>query len=135
MKDKNFYTNAHLVVSAIRILEHRDTVPPSINEVCRILSFSPEQGNLICRKLADMEIINWVEGAHGTRLFVKNHLKIEEIPKETRESRLDEELKKFKHTKKEYSKKIKSLQTDEKQRKKNLFAEIEQQLKSGLKNK
>jgi len=135
MKDKSFYTNAHLVVSAIRILEHRNTMPPSINEVCRILSFSLEQGNLICRKLADMEIINWVEGAHGTRLFVKNHLKIEEIPKETGESRLDEELKKFKDSKKEYSKKIKSLQTDEKQRKKNLFAEIEQQLKSGLKNK
>lgn len=135
MKDRNFYTYAHLVVSAIRILEHRDTVPPSIDEVCRTLSFSPEQGNLICRKLADMEIINLVEGAHGTRLFIKNHLKIEEIPKEMGESRLDQELKKFKNTKKNYSKKIESLQAEEKERKKNLFAGLEQQLKSGLKKK
>jgi len=95
MINLNLYKDAHLVISAIRVLEHRNSVPPSIDDVCNFISFSLEQGNYICRKLSETGIIEIVEGAFGIRLFVKNHLAIEEIPKDAKVNSMEEELKKF----------------------------------------
>ncbi len=44
------------------------------------------------RKLVEMEIISAVEGNYGIRLFIKDHLKLEEIPQEQTESKLDDML-------------------------------------------
>jgi len=130
MKEIDLYTKAHLVVAAIRILERQDTVSSSIEKVCEMISFSLEHGNLICKKLGEMGIIELVEGAYGTRLFIKNHLKIEEIPRGAGESKLEEELKKFQHDKKGLSKKVELFQAQQAEKQKNLFAELEKKLKN-----
>jgi hypothetical protein len=135
MKSIDFYSNAHLIIAAIRVLEHLNNTPPSIDEVCRSLSFSLEQGNLICRKLEEMGIIDVVEGAYGTKLFIRDHLAVEKIPKAEKVSKLEQELQKFKNTKKNYTQKIESFQTEQADRKKNLFAELEKKLKKGLNKK
>ena len=81
MKGKNnFYTIAHLVVAAIRLHEHRHAGPPTIEHMCDALSMSLEEGNRVCLKLSDMEIIEMMEKIGEARLFVKDHLKIETIP-------------------------------------------------------
>ncbi|MBC8199924.1 MAG: hypothetical protein H8E80_07770, partial [Desulfobacteraceae bacterium] len=129
MKEIDLYSKAHLVVAAIRILEHKDTVSSSIEKVCQMISFSLEHGNLICKKLDEMGIIELVEGAYGTMLFVKNHLKVEEIPRGVGESKLEEEIKKFQNGKKGLSKKIESFQAKQAEKQKNLFAELEKKLK------
>jgi hypothetical protein len=129
MEHADFYYNAHLVVAAIRILTHKNSTPPSIDDVCRTLSFSLEQGNFTCKKLKEIGIIDVVEGAFGGRLFIKNHLKIEEIPKDKKEDKLDEALKKFQNSKKEFSKKIESFQAEQTQKQKDLFAELNKKLK------
>ncbi len=135
MQDRDFYANAHLVVAAIRVLEHQKAIPPSIDVVCKTLSVSLEQGNMICRKLNDMGIIEVVEGAYGTRLFVLNHLKLEEIPKETKGSSLEEAVKQFQNSKKGIIDKVASLRADQAEKKKSLFAELENKLKKGLEKK
>ncbi len=135
MKGKDFYSDAHLVVSAIRILEHRNSVPPSIDEVCRIISFSMEQGNFVCRKLNEMNIINVVEGAFGTKLFIKNHLLLEDIPKGATEDNLEKELKKFQEAKKDYTQKVKLFQSEQEKKRKDRFAELEKKLKKDLDEK
>ncbi|OIN96557.1 MAG: hypothetical protein AUJ48_01360 [Deltaproteobacteria bacterium CG1_02_45_11] len=135
MKNTDFYSEAHLVVAAIRILENRNAAPPSIEDVCKILSFSLEQGNLICKKLNEIGIINLVEGGYGTRLFIKDHLKIEEIPQVEKGSTLEEELKRFQNAQKDFTRKIESLQAKQAKEQKNLFAELENKLKEGLAKK
>ena len=100
MQNSDLYSNAHLVVAAIRIFTHKNSKHPSMNEICKTLSFSLEQGNLICKKLKDLGIIDVVEGAFENHLFIKNHLKIEEIPRDKKEDRLEDALKKFKDSKK-----------------------------------
>jgi len=132
MQDSDFYSNAHLVVAAIRILTHKNSAPPSMEEVCGILSFSSEQGNFIFRKLKDIGIIDMVEGGFGIRLFIKNHLKIEEIPRGKKEDRLEEALKKFQNSKKDITKRIESIQARQAKKQKDLFAELEEKLKKGL---
>jgi len=135
MKDRDLYTDAHLVVAATRVLEHRDSAPPTLDAVCEFISFSLEQGGHICRKLQEMEIVDMVEGAYGVRLYIKNHLKIEEIPRGEKESRLDDELKKFQSAQKELSKKVESIKAEQEEKKKNLFAKLEKEMKKELEGK
>jgi hypothetical protein len=131
MQNSDEYANAHLVVAAIRIFTHQNSRHPSIDEICRILSFSLEQGNRICKKLKDMGIVDVVEGAFENHLFIKDHLKIEEMPRDKKEDKLEEALKKFKDTRKDFSKKIESFQVKQAQKQKALFAELEEKLKKG----
>lgn len=70
-----------------------------------------------------------VEGGFGIRLFIKNHLKIEEIPKGDKEDRFEEALKKFQDSKKNIAKKIESIQAIQTKKQKDLFSELEEKLK------
>ncbi len=135
MQERDFYSNAHLFVAAIRIFEHQNSNPPAIDDVCRILSFSLEQGHHVCRKLKDMGVLNVVESAFGNKLFIKDHIKIEDIPKGPIESPLEEELKKFQHSKKDFTHKIESIQAQQAKKKKDLFAELEKGFKKGIDKK
>jgi Rps23 Pro-64 3,4-dihydroxylase Tpa1-like proline 4-hydroxylase len=135
MKGKGFYSDAHLVVAAIRILEHQKFASPSIDEVCRTISFSLEQGNFVCRKLNEMNIIDVIEGAFGTKLFIKDHLLLEEIPQGAIEDNLEKELKQFQNAKKDYIKKIELFKSEQEKKKKNLFAELEKKFKKDLDEK
>jgi hypothetical protein len=135
MKPDDLYTSAHLFVAGIRVCEYRDTAPPSIDSVSRLLSFSLEQGNHVCKKLVEYGVIDMVEGAFGTRLFIKNHLKIEEIPREEKGSRLKEEVMKFQNSKKEFAQKIESIKAAQAEKKKNLFADVEKKLKEQMEKK
>lgn len=135
MQQKDFYSNAHLVVAAIRIIEHQKANAPTVDAVCRFLSFSPEQGNFICRQLREMEIIDSIKSAYGIRLFIKNHLKLEEIPRGEQDSRLEKELAKFQSNREDMDKKIKSFQSEQAQKQKDLFAELDKKLKTGLDKK
>lgn len=131
MQEHNLYSNAHLVVAAIRIFTHKNSRHPSMDEICRTLSFSLEQGNLICNKLRGMGIIDMVEGAFGNQLFIKDHFKIEEISRDKKEDKFEEALKKFQDSKKDFSKQIESFQDKQAQKQKALFAELEEKLKKG----
>ena len=134
-KLKDFYAEAHLMVAAIRVFEHKNSRPPTIEELCQTIEFSVEKGSFICRKLEELEIVEAVEGSYGTRLFVRDHLKIEDIPRGESENNFEEELKKFQHDRKAISQKIETFQAEQKQKKKDLFAEMEKKLKKELDKK
>ena len=137
MKDrsKNLYTTAHLFVSAIRVWEYQNDTPPALEEISQMLAMSIERSNYICRKLEEMGIVDSVEGSFGNRLFIRDHLKIEEIPREDDENKLEQELKKFQESQKGLSQKIESIQAKQAQKKKDLFAEMEKKLKQELDKK
>ncbi|MCJ7772863.1 MAG: hypothetical protein MUP22_06990 [Desulfobacterales bacterium] len=135
MKQSDLYLDGHIFIAAIRILQHLNNTAPSIEEVCKLLSLSFEQGNFICRKLKEMEIIDVVEGSYGTRLFIKNHLKLEDIKIEEPEDKLAQELMKFQADQKEKTKKLESFQAEQEAKKKNLFSDLEKKLQDELKKK
>jgi len=82
-----------------------------------------------------MGIIDEVQVSYGTRLFIKDHLKIEAIPREDDGGKLEAELRKFKESQKELSHKIETIQAKQAEKKKNLFAEMEKKLKKELNKK
>ena len=110
MKTKLLYKNAHLFVAAVRVLEHRKSSPPAIEDICEMLSISVEQGSYICRKLQEHQVLEMVESAYGPRLFIKDHLKLEEIPTQEQEDRLGDALKEFQSSRQQHSQKITAIQ-------------------------
>ena len=132
MKKTDLYTLAHAFVAGIRVCEFRKAGQPTVDEVCSLLSMSTEQGHHICNKLAELNVIECIEGAFGIRVFVRDHLKLEEIPRGETGSRMEDELKKFQDSKKQFSKKIESIQAAQAEKKKSLFAEVEKKLKEQM---
>ncbi len=134
MRESDEYTYAHLVVSAIRVLEHRNSAPPSVDDVCGMLSFSMEQGFRLCRKLNDLGVIELVEGAFGTRLAVRDFLKIEDMPKD-REDGLQKALEKYKNTRNAYSDKVAAIKAAQEKKRKDLFEKVQKNLQKELAGK
>jgi len=128
------YHQSHLFVSAIRILDHKNPTPPSIDDVCHLLDFSLERGHFICNKLVEMGIVEIVEGSYGMRLFIRDHTLLEEIPQSDQENKLDKALRQFQASKKGYTDKVASIQANQKEKRKNLFADLEKKLKTDIKN-
>jgi len=137
MQDKqiDFYNEAHLFVAAIRIFEYLNLRPPKVDELCRTINFSIERGNFISHKLEDLGIIEAVAGSYGARLYVSDHLKIEDIPRGEPGPKMADELKKFQDSQKAFSQKMETLQAEQKQKKKDRFADMEKKLKEELEKK
>jgi hypothetical protein len=132
---KDFYSEAHLLVAAIRVHEHVHSRPATLDDVCRLLAFSAEHAGIIARRLEDLGVIESVQGSFGARLFVRDHLKLEDIPRGEFGRRLEDEVKKFQDTQRSFTQKIESLKAEQAGKKKNLFAEMEKKLKEELDKK
>jgi hypothetical protein len=131
----DFYAEAHLLVAAIRVQEHIQARPAMLDDVCRLIGFSAEHAGIIARRLEDLGIIETVRGSFGSRLFIRNHLKLEEIPRGEVGRKLQDELKKFQDTQRSFTQKIESFKAEQDGKKKNLFAEMEKKLKEELDRK
>ena len=132
---KDLYTESHLFVAAVRVHEHVSATPATLEDVCRMLGFSTEHAGLICRRLEDMGVLEAVEGSFGARLFVRDHCKLEEIPRGEFGRKLEDEVKKFQDSQRAFTQKIETLQAEQAGKKKSLFAEMEKKLKEELDKK
>jgi hypothetical protein len=134
-KSRDFYSEAHLFVAAIRVHEHSHAAPPSLDDIVRMLSFSAEQAGFVSRRLEELGIVEAVAGSFGTRFFIRDHRKLEEIPRGELGRRLEEEVKKFQDMQKTISRRVESFQAEQAGKKKNLFAEMEKKLKEEIDKK
>ena len=135
MKSGDLYSTAHLFVSAVRVLDHRDGAPPALAAVCKMLDFSDEKGSYLLSRFKEAGIIDTVKSGFEDRLVVANHLAIEDLPRNTEESRLEQELKKFRQGKNVMEEKIKGIKAQQDQKKQDMFAEIEKKLKQKMEKK
>jgi hypothetical protein len=135
MKPSDLYTTAHLFVAAVRVLDHQEGAPPALEAVCRLLDYSDEKGSYLLNRLKDAGIVDTVKSGFNDRLVVGDHLAIEQLPRDTEESRLEQELKKFKQGKDVMQEKVASIKAQQNQKKQDLFAEIEKKLKQKIDKK
>lgn len=129
MKGMDLYQKAHLLVAAVRILEYQHHSPPALDAASRLLSVSVEEGGFLLRKLEEAGIMEAVESPQGIRLAIRDHTRIEEIPRGMSESLLDKELKNFQIARKGLTQKIENFQAAQAEKKKQMFAELEKKLK------
>ena len=135
MQPTDLHTTAHLFVAAVRVLDHQDGDPPSLEAVCRLLDVSEEKGSYLLNRLKELGIVATVKSGFNDRIVVGDYLAIEDLPKEAEESRLEQELKKFKQGKDVMEEKVASIKAQQDQKKQDLFAEIEKKLKKKMEKK
>lgn len=133
MMSNDMYTTAHLFVAAVRLLDYQDGTPPALESVCRQLNFSEEKGSYLLNRLKELGIVGTVKSGFNDRIVVANHMAIEDLPRDAQESRLEQELKKFKKGKNVMEEKVASIKAQQDQKKQDLFAEIEKKLKNKMK--
>jgi DNA-binding IscR family transcriptional regulator len=132
MENKSLYNEGHLFVSALRVLEHQKGVPPMLDQISALLGIPTEQAGLVSRRLRDAGIVEEVQGAFGGRFVIKDHLKIEDLPREVESSQLGDALKKFQSERDKIARKIETIKEQQAQKQKDLFAEIEKKFKKGV---
>ncbi len=135
MDSKNPYSDGHLFIAAIRVLEHLHQAPPALDQIAELLGFSVEQTGLISRRLQQEGIAKVVESAYGDRWVVADHLKIEDLPRDTAASQLEQQLKKYQAEKDHLTSKVEAIKAQQAQKQKDLFADIEKKLKKDLNKK
>ena len=131
----SLYDDAHLFVAAIRVLTHQEQTPPALDQVCGMLALSQEAGGFICRRLIEIGAIEMVAGAYGDRLFVRNHLKLEDLPREAATDRMQAELDRFQEAQKGLTRKVESIRAEQARKKKDLFSEVEKKLREAIDKK
>jgi len=135
MKPTDLYTTAHLFVAAVRVLDHQNGAPPALEAVCRLLDISEEKGSYLLNRLKELAIVDTVKSGFNDRIVVADHQAIEGLPREAEESRLEQELKKFKQGKDVMEDKVASIKAQQDQKKQDLFAEIEKKMKQKMEKK
>lgn len=131
----SLYDSAHLFVAAVRFLTYREQSPPALAQICQALGLSQERGGFLCRRLADLGAIERVEGAYGDRLFVRDHLKLEDLPREAAPDRLQDELHRFQEAQKGLTSKVENIRAEQARKKKDLFSEMEKKLRQAIEKK
>ncbi len=133
--EPDLYTEAHLLVAALRLHEHRTAQPATLEDLCRLLDFSAERGGIVLRRLAELGAVEVVQGSFGDRVFLRDHLRIEEIPRGETGKRLEEELRRFREHQRQIERKVEAIQAEQAGKKKSLFAEMEKKLRAELEKK
>jgi hypothetical protein len=131
-REHDFYQEAHLFVAAVRILAYqRKNTPPAVEDICRLLSFSTEWGAMMCRRLEKLGVVDTITDSFQTRVFVADHRRLEEIPRQEQEASANfgRDLDKFREKKKSLTGKVEAIQAELTKKKKDLFADLEKKLK------
>jgi hypothetical protein len=131
----NLYSDAHLFVAAVRVIQHRRKTPPEIEEVCELLGLSKERGLYLLRRLVQEAIVETVAQHDSNRIFIKDHLKIELLQQAQEASNLDKALEAFQAKRGQMDKKVGAIRASQQKKQQDLFADLESKLKGGLKSK
>ena len=132
---RSLYDDAHLFVAAVRFLTHQEQTPPDLAQVCQALGLSQERGGFVCRRLTEIGAIESIRGAYGDRLFVRDHLKLEALPREAQTDRLQDELNRFQEAQKGLTSKVETIRAEQARKKKDLFSEMEKKLRQEIEKK
>ncbi|MFV0438390.1 MAG: hypothetical protein ACK5PS_13495 [Desulfopila sp.] len=127
------YDEAHLFVAATRILTYQRGCAPQMAEICQMLGISIEAGLAQARKLAQANIVEIYQDPFSIKISVANHLAIEQLPQTAAPAdSLTRELEQFMAKKKDLAKKAEAIQAELESRQKNMFKNIEEQLRKNI---
>lgn len=123
------YDKAHLVAAAIRVLSHTLHTAPEAQNISDLLGISLEETGWILHSMSEYGIVEQVSAGSVTRYFLIDGPKIENLPRKSGQTHLDQELVRFKTSRQEMRTKVESIQSAQVEKQKTLFAEIEKKLK------
>jgi hypothetical protein len=103
----------HLMVAAIRILSHRNSCPPAIEDVAELLNWQPEIARIKAVALHDVGVLRLVDNAYDHHLEVDDHHGLDALTPDAKTTAMDEALAEFDHKKHEEQEKMANLFEDD----------------------
>ncbi|MEZ5064381.1 MAG: hypothetical protein R3B81_06570 [bacterium] len=132
MDAKITYDIGHAHVAAVRVAQHREGRPPTMEEVAAILRSTVELTNHRLRTLEALGIVTIVENPFEAHVSVRDHLALEKLPAEADESALSNAVAEFR--KRQAEKADEMIRVFEDQEEEKERQERHSDLESGLKN-
>jgi len=128
MLPSDIYGEAHLFVASIRVFEHLHGQPPSLKGLSELLLVSEEELSRVSRRLEDSGIITVIKGGGDIRFSIRDHTKIESLPRTPEAPKMEEEITKFKN---KQDSRLKELEESlaKKGDKSSIFSELDKVLK------
>jgi len=96
MENKNLYEQAQLLTAGIRIYEHFNKRPPDLRELATFLRLAPEKVAIICKNLESNGIVGFIKSGSREALYIKDHKKIEDLPRDDSGEGIENEISKLK---------------------------------------
>jgi hypothetical protein len=119
MAHKPSYEDGHLVVAAVRVLSHQSDKPPTPESIADLLGLAPDFARNLVVALGEEGILKVVETPFEMRVEVKEHSRLEDLPRESHGPSIQDELEEFaKRKKKEVEDTEKMFTIDEIEKKK-----------------
>ena len=104
------YADGHLLVAAVRVLTHQaDGKPPTVEDVAGLLRQSREWTGVLAAALERDGIVRSLTGPFETRLEIKDHTALENLPRDDSAAGVDEELREFSARKREEEEQLRNL--------------------------
>jgi hypothetical protein len=103
--------DAHLLLAAVRVLEHRHGRPPRPDEVAELLDWPDATVRLRASRLEDLGALRLVQSAYETHLEIRDHLAVESLAEAPLEA-LAEDLADFDRRKQAEAQKMEQLFAD-----------------------
>jgi hypothetical protein len=131
MKPGLSYEKGHIVVAAIRVLEHRQERAPTAEEITELTGLPGELTGVILNGLEEMEVLRSIESPYDMRYEIVDHLRLEELPREEDSPKLRDEVDSFHERARSRQEEMDKMFGDpdrEKKRKKKL-SKLEEELK------
>jgi hypothetical protein len=130
-RDISPYEQGHVIVAAVRLFSHREGKMPTSGDISTLTGFPVDLTLHLCNKLLEMGVLKAVKGAFDDRYVVRDHLKLEELPKSVDDEEMIKEVEKFRAERVEKQKKMEDMFTGKSldRKKKDRLKEIEGKFK------
>lgn len=131
MVKMSLYEEAHVLVAAIRVIEFKKRMTPSLKDVSDLLAMNIDRVTRISNDLKALGIVNMVDGPFETvNLVIEDHGKIEDISRDVKETNMEDEIRKFQEkSKNAYEDKVKAFTEERKKKEKDLFDALQKKFK------
>lgn len=137
MAANTIYQKAHLLVAGVRVFSHKEKREPTAEDLAKFLGMSLEDVLHVLHKLIDRGIVQLVPSAFKDVVYLQDYTAIETLAEEGEGPTVAEKFKEAEEAKDEKVSEIQGRFSPkfEDQRKKDLFADLGEKLKSGGKSK
>lgn len=128
------YDTGHLIVGAIRVLTHVKGKPPSVEELAALTGLSLEQVHFTTNRLKELGVLEATETPFGATFFIRDHLRLETIERETPTDSLAERVAMFQQSCKEISSKVEEFKARKERERAEKFAALSAKLRERVKD-
>ncbi len=129
----SLYEEAQILLAGVRLFRHREKRFPTLKDLSDMIGFSMESVHHLCNRLEAIGAVERIRGAFEDRVCLKDPLQAESLREADEGPSVAEDLRKWEKEKRERVREVERLFSDEArgEKKKDLFAEIEERLRKG----